>query len=219
MCWTAIVRITPPWCETCGLPFLTFAAPPAPGGVPERCAACVAIPPPWDYARAAAQYVDPLRLALGAFKFQGRRALARPLAGLLVEQCGPALPADVEVLVPVPLGRARERERGFNQSLLLARALGRRWGCPVWDACVLRARATRTQTRLTPEDRLRNVRGAFRAVGIRSLPLRGAHLVLVDDVVTTAATLNACATALFAGGARILSYVTFGRAPATGDRA
>jgi predicted amidophosphoribosyltransferase len=80
-----------------------------------------------------------------------------------------------------------------------------------------RARATKTQTRLTPGERSRNVSGAFRVRADRA-SLRGSHLVLVDDVVTTCATLNACATALHAGGARILSYVTFGRAPAIGDR-
>jgi predicted amidophosphoribosyltransferase len=71
---------------------------------------------------------------------------------------------------------------------------------------------------LTPAERSSNVAGAFRATAAAHSTLRGAHVVLVDDVVTTAATLNACADALFAGGARILSYVTFGRAPASGDR-
>ena len=81
-----------------------------------------------------------------------------------------------------------------------------------------RSRSTETQTRLTPGDRLRNVSGAFSArASARSL-LRGAHLVVVDDVVTTAATLNACAAALCDGGARVVSFVTFGRAPALGDR-
>jgi predicted amidophosphoribosyltransferase len=77
---------------------------------------------------------------------------------------------------------------------------------------------TQTQTRLTPEQRLVNVSGAFRARDDARDRLRLAHIVLVDDVVTTAATLNACAAALHAGGARIVSFVTFGRAPATGDR-
>ena len=80
-----------------------------------------------------------------------------------------------------------------------------------------RSRTTKSQTRLTPGERSRNVSGAFRARADRA-SLRGLHLVLVDDVVTTCATLNACASALYDGGARILSYVTFGRAPALGDR-
>ena len=130
-------------------------------------------------------------------------------------------PRDVEeeraALVPVPLAASRLRERGYNQSAELARGLGVAWSLPVRDDLLARARATKTQTRLTPGERHRNVSGAFRVLADRA-SLRGLHLVLVDDVVTTAATLNACAAALYAGGARILSYVTFGRAPAIGDR-
>ena len=130
-------------------------------------------------------------------------------------------PTDVEqeraALVPVPLSASRERERGYNQSMELARTLSVAWGIPVRDDLLYRTRATVTQTRLTPGERRRNVSHAFRANGERSL-LRGLHLMLLDDVVTTAATLNACAAALHDGGARILSFVTFGRAPALGDR-
>jgi ComF family protein len=133
-----------------------------------------------------------------------------------------AWPADViaerAAVVPIPLAPKRERERGFNQSALLAAELGRIWRVPVWGSVVQRARSTRTQTRLTPGERLSNVAGAFRATAGARSALRGAHIVLVDDVVTTAATLNACAETLFEAGARILSYVTFGRAPASGDR-
>jgi ComF family protein len=121
-------------------------------------------------------------------------------------------------VVPVPLAPTRYRERGFNQSELLANALARRWSIPVWTTAVTRVRNTPSQTRLTPMDRLRNVAGAFRAEPSGVVKLRGAHVVLVDDVVTTASTLNACAAALYDGGARILSYVTFARAPAAGDR-
>lgn len=131
-------------------------------------------------------------------------------------------PADVlrerTALVPVPLGAARLRERGFNQSGLLAAALARQWSLPVWEDVLGRTRETQSQTRLTPGDRVRNVSGAFRAPASARAILRGAHVVLVDDVVTTASTLNECAAALYDGGARILSYVTFARAPAAGDR-
>jgi len=131
-------------------------------------------------------------------------------------------PVDVQTeraaLIPVPLSRKRERERGFNQSAELARSLARHVGLPLWDTVLVRTRHTQTQTRLTPGERLRNVSGAFRAATSARDRLRGAHVVLVDDVVTTAATLNACAAALCDGGARIVSFVTFGRAPALGDR-
>jgi ComF family protein len=152
-----------------------------------------------------------------ALKYGGWHAAARDMGDRMARL---GWPLDVveerAAVLPVPLSASRERERGFNQSERLAEALGARWHVPVWNDVLERARATETQTRLTPEERLANVSGAFR---VRDAPrLRNAHVVLVDDVVTTAATLNACAAALCAGGARILSYVTFGRAPAAGDR-
>jgi predicted amidophosphoribosyltransferase len=110
------------------------------------------------------------------------------------------------------------RERGYNQSEVLATALAPLWSVPVWNDVIVRTRETTSQTRLTPEDRLRNVSGAFHAPASGRIKLRGAHIVLIDDVVTTASTLNACAAALFDGGARVISFVTFARAPAAGDR-
>lgn len=120
-------------------------------------------------------------------------------------------------VIAVPLAAARERERGFNQSALLARHLAQRWKVPDWSDALRRDRATRTQTQLTPEARTRNVSGAFRAPAEARERLRGAHVVLVDDVLTTGATALACAGALRLAGARIVSIVTFGRAPALGD--
>jgi ComF family protein len=121
-------------------------------------------------------------------------------------------------LVPVPISPTRERERGYNQSLLLAAALGASWNVPVWANAVARSRSTRSQTELTPEQRVGNVAGSFQLDGHHGAGIGGKHIVLVDDVVTTAATLNECARVLYAGGARIISYVTFGRARASGDR-
>lgn len=121
-------------------------------------------------------------------------------------------------LVPVPLASSRERERGYNQSALIAEALAARWKIPLWDDSLVRARVTRTQTELTPGERLSNVAGAFRVRDSALTKIAGAHIVLVDDVVTTGATLAACASALFEAGSRIISYVTFGRAAAAGDR-
>ena len=158
------------------------------------------------------------QLIVHALKYEGWPAVAPAMARRMARL---RFPDDVEreraALVPVPLAAARRRERGYNQSAELARALAPLWRLPVRDDLLERTRSTKTQTRLTPGERHRNVSGAFRARADRA-SLRGLHLVLVDDVVTTAATLNACAAALHAGGARILSYVTFGRAPALGDR-
>ncbi len=130
-------------------------------------------------------------------------------------------PADVvaerAALIPVPLARDRQRERGYNQSELLARVIARSWSVPVWTGVLERRRKTRSQTRLTPGERLANVAGAFCVAPGGGPRLRGAHVVLVDDVVTTAATLNSCAGALYDAGARIISYVTFGRARSGSD--
>lgn len=126
--------------------------------------------------------------------------------------------AERSALVPVPLSKRRLKERGYNQSERLAVGLAEQWSLPVLDDGLVRARHTQTQTRLTPGERLRNVSGAFRAADSARGMLRGAHVIVADDVVTTAATLNACAAALCEGGARIVSFVTFGRAPALGDR-
>ena len=149
-------------------------------------------------------------------KYDGWTRLAEPIGDLMGAL---AFPADVveerALLVPVPLAPGRLRERGYNQSDLLAARLGPRWGLGVVDA-LARSRGTESQTRLTPAGRLRNVAGAFETIVFPG-QLAGRHVILVDDVVTTAATLNACAAALHAGGARIISYVTFGRARAAGD--
>jgi ComF family protein len=154
-----------------------------------------------------------------ALKYGGWTATAPGIAQRMARLSWPAdVVAERTALVAVPLAKQRERERGFNQSTLLARELGTIWRLPVWASVVERGRPTATQTRLTPAERSSNVAGAFRATeGARAM-MRGAHIILVDDVITTGSTLNACAETLFAAGARILSYVTFGRAPASGDR-
>lgn len=211
-CWASLPRLAHPQCERCGHPSQVRDLPAA--AQPRTCRWCALLPP---YVRAvrsacwvpegaggaivhACKYEDWPRVADG---------MARRMAAL-------PLPDDVRAeraaLVPVPLAPERERARGFNQSTLLARGVARAWDVPVWDDVLRRTRATEAQARLTPAERLRNVAGAFGAVESARPRLRGAHVVLVDDVVTTACTLNACAAALCAGGARIVSYVTFGRA-------
>jgi len=149
-------------------------------------------------------------------KYGGWTTLATPMAARMARLPWPRdVIGERSALVPVPLARQHERERGFNQSALLASALAPWWGVPVLHA-LTRDRATPSQTRLTPGDRRLNVAGAF-GVTREGETLAGRHLVLVDDVVTTGATLNAAAAVLFAHGARIISYVTFGRARAAGD--
>ncbi len=153
-----------------------------------------------------------------ALKYGGWQKVAHPMAARMARTDWPAdVLAERTALIPVPLARDRERERGYNQSELLAREIGRLWRAPVWTDVLVRRRGTQTQTRLTPVERLANVAGAFALVPASQPKLAGAHLVLVDDVITTASTLNACARVLYGHGARIISYVTFGRARAPSD--
>ena len=123
-CWDLIPRIAPPWCDRCGLPARALTPMPTEVIPPDRllCGGCRVDPPGWDWARAGAEYDGVVRDAIHAFKFRGKRALARPLAALIGEQW-PPLAGDVAALVPVPLGRPRQRERGFNQAALLAERL------------------------------------------------------------------------------------------------
>jgi ComF family protein len=163
--------------------------------------------------------VEPASSIVHALKYGGWARVAVEMADRMSRLSWPEDVVEERAgIVPIPLASARKRERGYNQSELLARGLSRRWRIPVWDGVVDRSRETSSQTRLTPEERQGNVAGSFQIRGRTPDSLSGAHVVLVDDVVTTAATLNECAKVLYDAGARIISYVTFGRAHASGDR-
>jgi len=208
-CWTRLDVLPFPQCPRCGHPHIRH-----------RCRWCDLLP---AFVRAARSVCWAPGGSGGsivhALKYEGWRAAAEGMAERMARL---AWPRDVieerTALVPVPLSSARTRERGFNQSELIARTLASRWNVPVWTDVIARGRNTETQTRLGSGDRLRNVAGAFDVSASVTMRLRGTHLVLVDDVVTTAATLNACAESLVRGGARIISYVTFGRARSASDR-
>jgi ComF family protein len=222
-CWSSITRLGTPWCDVCGAAptvpataarvttrgeageWMTEPRPQPLAGSP--CEHCAAAPPRYDYARSAAVYEGALRDALHAFKFAGRRALAAPLGDLATEQCVASLPGGIDALIPVPLAWERERERGFNQSTLLARRIARRLDAPTRPGWLGRIRSTRPQSELSAAERRANVRGAFRA----SARVVGRHVLVVDDVLTTGATLDACARALRAAGARRVGVLTVAR--------
>lgn len=206
VCVSRLAELPAPRCERCGHPRLRPV-----------CTWCELLPPYVRAVRSVAWVPDGVAGALvHRFKYDGWTALAEVMGARMARL---QFPIDVReersVLVPVPLASVRQRERGYNQSTLLARAIAPHWGIPVREL-LIRSRATESQTRLTPGGRRNNVAGAF-TVASPPAELVGRHVVLVDDVVTTAATLNACAAALHAGGARIITYVTFGRARAAGD--
>jgi ComF family protein len=163
--------------------------------------------------------VEPASNIVHALKYDGWSKVAGEMAERMSRLSWPRdVVEERAALIPIPLASARKRERGYNQSALIAAGLSERWRIPVWENLVTRTRETDSQTRLTPEQRLGNVAGSFQIGARNADALHGAHLMIVDDVVTTAATLNACAGVLYDAGARIISYVTFGRAHASGDR-
>ncbi len=206
--WRAV---RPPWCGRCGQPEPHFGP----------CRLCADWPGALRVVRSAVWLEAGARDAVHALKYG---ALARIADDLVDAVAGIALPGrDAAWLVPVPLGRQRLRERGYNQSERLARALARRWRRPVVDL-LARVRETATQTALTPEARLANVAGAFQlrivdcGLRIEGRTVQSAirnpqsAIILVDDVFTTGATLAEAARALEQGGARTVLGVTFGRA-------
>ncbi len=172
-----------------------------------RCARCRRGRPVVARALAAGAYDGPLREIVHALKYEGRRSLARPLAALMLTRCAGVL-AGADCVIPVPLHPSRRRARGFNQALDLARRLSAA-GPPVCQA-LRRVRATPTQTGLPAGQRHRNVRDAF-APRRRAPPLRDAVVVLVDDVSTTGATLEACARVLIEMGVREVRAATAAR--------
>jgi ComF family protein len=167
-------------------------------GLPRPAHRCPARAPDWrlDAVRAPFRYAEPLATCLQALKYAKRRRLGAALGDLLAERIGCA-GAECDRLVPVPLHSRRLRERGFNQADEIARQLARRIERPLVTAGILRRRDTRPQTGQGGSDRRHGLVGAFAATG----ELAGAKLAIVDDVITTGATVNALATALKAAGA------------------
>jgi ComF family protein len=209
LCWSRVARLPSPQCERCGHPLAS-----------ESCRWCDLLPPFVRSVRSVCWMpVEPASNIVHALKYGGWSGVAGEIAERMSRLSWPRdVVEERAALIPIPLASARKRERGYNQSALIAAGISERWRIPVWENLVTRSRETRSQTRLTPDQRLGNVAGSFQIGARNTDALQGAHLMIVDDVVTTAATLNACARVLYDAGARIISYVTFGRAHASGDR-
>ena len=209
-CWRDVPTLVPPRCDRCGDSLRQWRS------SASLCARCRRVPTRVSCARSAGPYDGSLRSILHAFKYQGRRGLARPLAALLREE-GADLLAGADAVIPVPLHPFRALERGFNQSDDLARELGP----PVWRV-LRRVRHGPPQATLPAARRNANVRAAF-ALTWRSrlasrlherLDLRNRVVVLIDDVMTTGATMEACARPLLEAGVRSVRALTVARAEA-----
>lgn len=191
-----------PWnrdaCEQCALPLAVPAG---------ECPRCRFEAPDFTMAQSALRYAFPVDLLLPRFKFHGDLAAGALLATLMHWALDPA--EYPQLLMPVPLHRARLRQRGYDQALELAKALSRECRLPLCRDRLVRRRATVAQTELNAEARQRNVLGAFR---LRPGPPLPAHVALIDDVLTTGATLGECARTLLAAGVQRVDVWTIARA-------
>lgn len=208
-CWRQVRPVPQPFCPRCGRPFASpRALEESPGHL---CGACREQPPAFVMARAATLYEadGAMRQAILLFKYGGRPALCRPLGRLMAEAAGGLFePREFDLLIPVPLHPQREHARGFNQAALLAKEVGSAWGLRVRSRLLRRVRATETQSGGRRE-REENVGGAFRVA--RPDQVEGRRLLLIDDVLTTGATVNECAKTLLAAGAAEVAVYTLAR--------
>jgi competence protein ComFC len=190
-CRQLLPRIMPPLCPRCGRP--------QPSGI--LCSSCVGWQAEIDGIRSPFRFDGVMRQSIHQLKYRNLRALAQPLAKLLYDYLV-TNPVPGEILVPVPLHQKRLKERGYNQSRLLAQELGRLTMLPVVDDCLIRQHHAFPQAKAsTVDERRSNVGGAF---ACRDHRLRSKQVLLIDDVSTSGATLDACAVALKAGGATMV---------------
>ncbi len=193
-CWREVHFIRPPLCDVMGIPL------PYETGERSVSAAAAANPPAYDRARAVAHFSGSMRTLIHQFKYADRHD-ARALLGRWLAEAGHELLPGIDVIVPVPMTRLRLLSRRFNQAAILAKELSRHTGIPMQPRMLRRTRATKTQVGLTHDQRRRNVAGAFGVPAGRRAWLKGHNVLLVDDVITTGATVEACARALKRAGA------------------
>ncbi|MCC2110657.1 MAG: ComF family protein [Hyphomicrobiales bacterium] len=203
-CWPRLRLIERPYCDRLGTPF------PYELGAGTLSTAAIADPPIYDRARAAAVYDDVARSLVHGLKYADRTELA-VMMGRWMARAGDDILAGADVLVPVPLYRTRLWRRRFNQAAMLAHAVARMRTILVSTSALVRVRSTRQQVGLTARERAENVRGAFRVPAEQRIIVDGRHVVLVDDVLTSGATVSAATRALKRAGASKVDVLVFAR--------
>lgn len=202
-CWSKISFITRPYCERLGLPFVYD---PGPGILSMEA---IANPPSYHRARAAVRFDEISRALVHALKYSDRLELA-PMMGRWMSRAGRELLAEADTIVPVPLHWRRQWARRFNQSALLAATISAESGVPV-AAALKRVKATVQQVGLSKAERAANVQGAFRVPEENKASVHGRRLIIVDDVLTSGATIEGCARALLRAGAANVDVLIFAR--------
>lgn len=206
-CWTDMTFMSPPFCACCGYPFeLDFG----PGAEGELCGACLRDPPPFDRARAVLRYDEASRPLILGLKHADKTHGVPAFGAWLARAAGP-LADDADVVAPVPLHRWRLFKRRYNQAALLAHAVAAKAGLACLPDLVTRLRATPSQGRMSRSGRRANVRGAFAVAPRHRARISGARVLLVDDVMTTGATVEAAARCLLRAGAGAVDVLTLAR--------
>jgi ComF family protein len=203
-CWSKLSFIAPPYCARLGIP---FPFDPGPGILSIEA---MADPPAYNRARAAVRFDETARVLVHALKYGDRLDLA-PMMGRWMANAGRELTRETDLLVPVPLHWRRQWARRFNQSALLADVVAKASGLEVAHRSLRRVKATAQQVGLARSERAVNVRGAFQIPPSRRREVEGRRIVLVDDVLTSGATLEACAKALKRAGAAAVDVLVFAR--------
>jgi ComF family protein len=203
-CWSKLSFIAPPYCPRLGIPFVYDPGPDI------LSMQAIADPPAYQRARAAVRYDDVARTLVHALKYHDRTDLA-PSMGRWMARAGRELLEQADLLVPVPLHWRRSFSRRFNQSGALARSIGRLSGVAVSRDALRRIRPTEHQIGLSRSERASNVQGAFQVAPERRAEIQGRRVVLVDDVLTSGATTDACARALLRAKAAQVDVLVFAR--------